>query len=91
MVIVTSDYLSSPHQIASPSQSDVGEHAPTSVQPPHPPDIAPSYFCVDVIVIHIPRHVYFVPQPPSLNWDNPPDDTVLCSSILDSTPVLNKD
>jgi len=59
-VDVTSECSSFPHQIALPSQSDVGEHAHTFVQPSHPPDIAPSDFCVDLVVIPIPRYMYFV-------------------------------
>ena len=35
--------------------------------------------------------MYFVPQPPSLYSDDPLDDTLLCSSISNSTLVLNED
>jgi len=35
--------------------------------------------------------MYFVPQPPSLYSDDPLDDNVFCSSISDSTLVVNED
>jgi len=35
--------------------------------------------------------MHFVPQPPSSYSDDPPDDTVLCSSIPDSTVIVNED
>lgn len=35
--------------------------------------------------------MYFVPHPPSLYFDHPLDCTILCSSVLDSTPVLKED
>jgi len=36
-------------------------------------------------------HIDFVPQPPSSYKDDPSDGTVLCSSIPNSTLVLNED
>lgn len=80
MVTVTSDCPPSPHQTTPPLQIDVGEHAHIDVQPSHPPDISSSIFCAYLVVSPIPRHMYFLPQPPSSNLDNPPDDKVLCSS-----------
>ena len=35
--------------------------------------------------------MHFVPQPPYSYSDDPPDDTTLCSSIPDSTLVVNED
>jgi len=35
--------------------------------------------------------MHFVPQPPSLYSNDRPDDTVLCSSIPNSTLVVNED
>jgi len=35
--------------------------------------------------------MHFVPQPPSLYSDDPLDDTIFCSSITDSTLVVNED
>ena len=35
--------------------------------------------------------MHFLSQPPYLYSDDPPDDTVLCSSILDSTLLVNED
>lgn len=90
-VAVISDCSSSPRQTTPPSQSDVGVHEHTFFQLPRPPEIAPSNFHVDLVVSPIPHHMYFVPQPLSSYSDHPPDDTVLCSSILDSTLVLNED
>lgn len=90
-VVVTSYYPSSPHQIAPPLLSDMGENENTLVEPSHPPNITPSDFREDLAVSPIPRHMYFVPQPPSSYCDHPSNDTVLCSSFLDSALVLNKD
>jgi len=36
-------------------------------------------------------HMYFVPQPSSSYSDDPLDCVVLCSSILDFAPIVNKD
>ena len=35
--------------------------------------------------------MHFVPQPPSSYSDDPPNDIILCSSISDSTLVVNED
>jgi len=69
----------------------VGEHEHTFFEQSHPPNITPSDFRADLVVSPIPHHMYFVPQPPSSYSDQPPDDTVLCSSIPESTLFLNED
>lgn len=47
-VAVTSDCLPSPHQIAPPPWSDVGDHAHTSVELSHPPTPLTLDICVDL-------------------------------------------
>ena len=90
-VDVTSDCTLSPRQTAPPLQSDAGEHEHTFVEPSRPTDIAPSDFHEDLVMSPIAFYMYYVPQPLSSYSDHPPDDTSLCSSILDSTLVLNED
>ena len=91
IVIVTNDYLSSPHQIAPPLQSDVGDQAHTSVQLSHPPNITSLNFFLDLVVSPSSCHMHFVPQPPSSYSVVPSDDIVLCSSIPDPTLIVNED
>lgn len=86
MVTVTSDYSSSPHQIAPPLHSDTGEETHISVQLPHPSNITLLNFCVDLVVSPLICHMHFVPQS-SFSYSN---DTILCFSIMDSTLVLNE-
>lgn len=81
----------SPHQIAPPSQSDVGENEHKFVEPSHPPKITPYDFRADLVVSPISRHMYFVPQPASSYSNHPPNCNVLCSSIPNSKISLNKD
>ena len=63
------------------------EHAHTSVQLSHPPNVTSLNFRVHLVVNPLSCHKNFVPQPPSLYSD----DVVLCYSILDSTLVVNED
>lgn len=90
-VTMTSDYPLSPYQKAPPLQSDAGDHAQTSVQLSHPPNITPLNFRTDLVVSPSSCHMHFVPQPPSLYLANPPDDTILCSFIPDSIFIVNED
>lgn len=90
-VAVTRDCLPSPHQTTSPPQSDVGEHAHAYVQLSHPPNNTSLNFHANFVVNSMGCHMHVLPQPPSLRSDNPPDCTVLCSSIPGSTPILNED
>jgi len=91
IVTVTSDCPPSPHQTSPPSQSVVGDYAHTSVElshllTPHALDIFADLACKPVGC-----HVDFFPQPLSPCSVDPPDCTVLCSSIPDSSPTVNKD
>lgn len=90
-VIVTSDCPSSSHQTTPPPQSDVGEHAHTSVQLSHPPNITSLNFHIDLVTNPMGCHMHVLPQPLSLCYANPPYHTVLCFSILNSTPVVSED
>ena len=83
--------MSSPHQTASPPQSDVGEHAHTSIQLSHPPNITSLNFHVDLVASSSSCHMYFIPQHLSAYFDDPLDCTILCFSIPNSTPIVNED
>ena len=85
------DYPPSPHQTAPPLWSDVGEHAHTYIKLSHPPNITSLNFHIDLFVSPLSCHMHFVPQPLSSYLHGPTDDTILCSSIPDSTLVLNGD
>jgi len=91
MVTVTSDFPSSPHQTTQPLQSDAGDHVPTFVQLSHSPNISSLNFRLDLVVSPSSCHMHFVPQPLSSYSTNPPNNTVSCSSILDSTLVVNEE
>jgi len=90
-VTVTSDSLTSPHQITAPLQLDVEDHAHTYVQLSHPPTISSRNFHVDLVVSPSCCNMNFVPQPSSSHSVVPLDDIVLCSSIPDSTLVMNEE
>lgn len=90
-VVVTSDSPLSPHQTTPPLQSDARVLARTSVQISYPPNIILLNFCTDLVVSPLSYHMNFVPQPPSSYSYDPSDDDVLCSSIPDSTLVVNED
>lgn len=90
-VVVTSDCPQSPHQTAPPPQSHVGEHAHTSVQLPHPPKITSLNFFVDLVANPMGCDIHVLPQPLSLCSADPLHCTILCSSISDSTPLVNED
>lgn len=91
MINITSEYPPSPHQTVPPLQSDVKDHSHTPTQLSHPPNITSLNFHEDLVVSPSSCHMNFVPQPPSLQLTIPLDDTVLCSSIPDSTLVLNEE
>jgi len=91
MVIVTSDCPSSPHQTAPPLQNDVGEQAHTYVQLSHPSNITSLNFHADLVAKPIGSHMHVLPQPPSWCSADPPNCIVLCSSIMDSTFIMNED
>jgi len=90
-VAIISDYPPSPHQTTPPPQSDVGEHAHTSIQLSHAPTLTTLNICVDLVGKPMGRYTHLLPQPPSLHSADPLDCIVLCSSVLDSTPIVNED
>lgn len=69
----------------------MGEHAHKSVQLSHLPNITSLKFFTYLVVIPLICHMNFVPQPPFLYSNDPLDDTILCSSILDSILIMNED
>jgi len=69
----------------------VGEHAYTSVQLSHYPDITPYDFRTSLVVNPLGSHMHFVPQHPYSYSDDPLDCTAFCSSVPDSTLVVNED
>jgi len=81
----------SPHQTTPSPQSDVGEHAHTSFQLSHPPNITSLIFHADLVVKPMDCHMHVLPQPLSSCSVDPLDCTVLCSSIPESTHVVNED
>lgn len=90
-MIITSDFPPSPHQTTPPPQNDMEEHAHMSPQLPHPPTITSLNFCTDFVVKPMDFHVPFLPQPLSSCLVDPLNCIVLCSFVLDSTPVVNED
>lgn len=90
-IVVTSNFPPLSHQTTPPLQSDVGDHAHTFVEPSHLPtpatlDIYTYFSCKPVGC-----HMDLFPQPPSPHSIDPPDCTVLCSSIPNSSPTMNED
>jgi len=69
----------------------VGEHAHTSVQLSHPPIITTLNFLAELVGNPMGCHMHLLPQPPSSHSVDPLDCTLLCSSVSDSTPVVNED
>lgn len=90
-VVVTSYYPCSSHQTTLAPQCEVGEGGRTSVELSHPPTPSPLDICADLACNPIGCHMDFLPQPPTLRFVDPPDCIVSCSSIPDSTLVLNED
>ena len=72
-----------------PLPSDVEDHAHTPVHPSHSPNITPLHFHADLVVSPSNCHVHSFLRPPSLHSGIPQNDVVLCSSILDSSLVVN--
>lgn len=62
-----------------------------SVELSHHPTITTLNFYAYLVGNPMGCHMHLLPQPPSLHSTDPPDCTVLCSSIPDSTPVANED
>lgn len=91
IVVITSDCLPSPHQIAPPPQSDVGEHSHTFFELSHPPTPPALDICANLVCKPTGCHMDLLHQTLSLHFVDPLDCTVLCSSISDSTCVVKKD
>jgi len=68
---VTSECPLSPHLTTPPPKSDVGEHAHTSVQLSHPPNITSLNFRADLVVNPMGCHMHLLPQPLSLCFVDP--------------------
>lgn len=67
------------------------DYAYTDVELSHPPTPPSLDTCADLACNLIGCHEDSFPQPPSPCSIDPPDCTVLCSSILDSSLVVNED
>ena len=91
IVAITSDYPPSPHHTTPPPQSDVGDYAHTSVELSHPPTPPTLDICADLACKLVGCHVDSFPQPPSPHSVDPLDCTILCSSVPDSSPIVNED
>jgi len=90
-VTVSTDCQPFPHSTAPPLSSDVEDHAHTLFQLSHPPNITSLNFRTDLVMGPSSSHMYFVLRPPSSHLGVPLDDTVSCSSILDSSLVVNEE
>lgn len=69
----------------------MGEHAHTSFELSHLPTPLALDICIDLACKPTGRHVDLLPQPLSPRFVDPLNCTMLCSSILDSTLVVNED
>lgn len=90
-VTVTRNCPPSPHQTTPPLRSDVGDHAHTFVELSHRTTPPPLNICTDLACKPIGCHVDSFPRPPSSCFVNPLDCTALCSSILNSSPIVDED
>lgn len=90
-VTVRSDSLSSSDQTTRAPQCEVGEGARTSVEMPHPSTPPAIDIYTDLACKPVGRHVDLLPQHPSPFSSYPPDCIVLCSFVLNSTLIVNKD
>ena len=69
----------------------MGEHAHTSTELSRPPTPHALDICVDLACNLVGCHMDLFPQPPSPCSVDPPDCTILFSSISDSSPIVNED
>lgn len=90
-VAVTSDCPSSSHQTALAPQCEVGESTRTFVELSYPPTPLALDICENLACKLAGCHVDLSPQPPSPHSVDPPDCTILCSSVPDSTLVVIED
>jgi len=90
-ISVTSDCSASPHQIAPPLQSEVGDYAHTFVELSHRRTQLTLDIYTDLACKLVGCHVDSSSQPSSPCFVDPPYCTVLCSSIMDCSPAVNED
>ena len=88
---VSTDCSPPSHSAAPPLPSDVEDHAHTLVHPSNYPNITPLDFRTYLIVSPLSSHMHPFLQTLSSHSSVPLDDVVLCSSILDSSLVVNKE
>lgn len=69
----------------------MGEHVHTYVELSHPSIPRALDICTDLAQNPVGCHVDFLPQPLSPHSTDPLDYTVLCSSVPNSTLVVNED
>lgn len=69
----------------------MGEHAHTFFELSHPPTPPALDIYVDLVCKPAGYHMDLLPQPLSLCSIDPPNSTVLCSSIRSSSRVVNED
>ena len=89
--IVLTNYLPPSHLATPPLPNDVENHAHKLIHPSLSPNITPLDFHADLVVSSSSSHMHSFLQPLSLHSGVPPDDSFLCSSILDSTLIVNKE
>ena len=84
-------YLPPYHSTFPPSPSDVEDHVFTSINSSRPPNITPINFSTELVVSPSSSHMHSFLRPPSSHLGVPLDDVVLCSSIPDSSLVVNEE
>ena len=88
---LSANCLPSSHPTSPPLPSDADGHAHTPVHPSHSPNITSLNFSVYVVVSPLSSHMHSCLWPPSSHSGVPSNDYVLCSSILDSSFVVNEE
>ena len=66
-------------------------HKWLSVQLSYPPSITSLNFRTGLAAKSMGCHMHLLPHPPFSHFADPPDCIILCSSVPDSTPILNED
>lgn len=79
------------HSIVPPSPNDAEDQVHTSLHSSHPSNITPLNFHTELVVSPSSSHMHYFIRPPSSHPGVPPNDVVLCSSIPDSSLVLNEE
>ena len=88
---VSTECLPPSHSVVPPSPSDIEDHVHTFVHPSHPPNITPLKFRSELVVSPSSYHMHSFLLLSSSHSGVPMEDVVLCSSIPDSSLVVNEE